>query len=580
MHCYKHKVDWRSMVLAFLALPSGSYAAAQAPQASSSLPLASITAGARETAGLPSQAGAFDKVIDRAVAREHLLLARMRNLHPMAETYLQIAKAGRGRNASSVKDQYFLGRLDMSDGDVSLVGLTGHDRSYLRKMKEVYSLQFEPVGFAQMVALDTDLDKKNYNFTYVRREFLGDVRCIIIDVRPKANAPRGKFQGRAWVEDQDFNIVRFNGTYLRPQFNSFYVHFDSWRGNVRPGVWLPSVVYSEESSLKNRYGHLGLKAQTRLWDYDVKRLGNQNQEFTQILVDSQQAKDATDKAADPNPIVAERLWQQQAENNIVERLEKVGILAPRGEVDSLLETIVNNLVVTNGLSLPQDVRCRVLITTPLESFTIGNTIILSRGLIDVLPNEASLAMVLSHELSHIVLGHRVDTQLAFYDRMFESDQRVLKKLKFKRDPAEENAANAKALELLKRSPYQENLAAAGVFLRALQQRAPEFPNLIRPHAGNGLPAGANTWVSALVDYAPPLDPQSIDQIAALPLGGRIKLDPWSSQIQLAQTHPVVIALGEKMPFEITPFFPYLTRLSDEDRAEDRAKDGSSGGGSK
>jgi predicted Zn-dependent protease len=84
--------------------------------------------------------------------------------------------------------------------------------------------------------------------------------------------------------------------------------------------------------------------------------------------------------------------------------------------------VVNNLLVTNNIDLQGDVRCRVLLTSPLESFTIGHTIVISRGLLDVLPDEASLAMVLAHELSHIVLGHPFDTKLAFNDRMFFPDE--------------------------------------------------------------------------------------------------------------------------------------------------------------
>jgi len=57
--------------------------------------------------------------------------------------------------------------------------------------------------------------------------------------------------------------------------------------------------------------------------------------------------------------------------------------------------------------------------------------------------------------------------------------------------------------------------------------------------------------------------QRTDQIAALPLGARIKLDPWSSRIELVKTKPLALTSSrEKMPFEVTPFFPYLTRLPD------------------
>ncbi len=127
-------------------------------------------------------------------------------------------------------------------------------------------------------------------------------------------------------------------------------------------------------------------------------------------------KDQSDTAHDTSPVGALRGWERQAENNVIERLEKAGLVAPDGEVNRVLETVVNNLEVTNNLDIQPEVRVRVMVTAPLESFTIGHTIVVSRGLVDVLPDEASLAMVLSHELAHIALGHRLDTRYAFNDR--------------------------------------------------------------------------------------------------------------------------------------------------------------------
>src|SRR6202021_1435949 len=94
------------------------------------------------------------------------------------------------------------------------------------------------------------------------------------------------------------------------------------------------------------------------------------------------------------------------EDNVVERLQVAGLMAPDGDVDRILETVVNNLLIVNNLDLA-GVRCRVLLTTPLESFVLGRTIVVSRGLLDVLPDEATLAAVLAHALAHIVLGHSV-----------------------------------------------------------------------------------------------------------------------------------------------------------------------------
>ncbi len=492
-------------------------------------------------------------------------MAQMRHMRPMVETYLQDLRTDKDGVAVPVKDQYFLGRLDMSDGpeDTSFVGQPGFGHRMLNHLTGLYSMHFLPLGFAQMVVLDTDFQRKYYNFTFVRREFLGEVRCLVIDVQPKDGAPSGRFQGRIWVEDQDYNVVRFNGTYYPHPKTSFYLHFDSWRLNLRPGAWLPAYIYSEESDLKTGLGRpLQFKAQTRLWGYDLKGLGKA-EEFTQILVDSPQSvKDQSDAAADPSPIAAERMWERQAEDNVIERMQKIGLIAPSGDVDKVLLTVVNNLLVTNNIDLQSDVRCRVLLTSPLESFTVGHTIVVSRGLLDVLPDEASLAMVLSHELSHIVLGHKFDTKLAFNDRMFFPDEESFQRLDFKRNSGDEEAADAKALELLKNSPYKDKLGNAGLFLKALQERAPELRCLIRPHLGNSLFAGKNMRMSALLASAPELQPQRTDQIAALPLGGRIKVDPWSDQVELAKAKPVALTSArEKMPFEITPFFPYLTRLS-------------------
>jgi peptidase M48-like protein len=440
---------------------------------------------------LPPAAITLNDVIDHVVQREHLFTAQMRHMHPLVETYLQDLKNDSAGTPIPVKDQYFLGRLEMNDApeDVSFVGQPGFGHRMLNRLTGVYALRFLPMGFAQMVVLDSDFQKKYYDFNFVRREFLGELRCLVIDVHPKEGQKSARFMGRIWVEDQDYNIVRFNGTYFPQPKSNFYFHFDSWRLNLRPGMWLPAYVYTEESNFKTGVSTLHFKAQTRLWGYDLKGL-TKNEEFTQILIDSPQSvKDQSDAAADASPVVAQRMWERQAEENAVERLQKIGLLAPSGEVDKILATVVNNLLVTNNIDLQGDIHCRVLLTSPLESFTIGHTIVISRGLLDVLPDEASLAMVLAHELSHIVLGHNFDTKLAFNDRLFFPDEDSFRRLDFKRSAANEEAADVKAMDLLKNSPYKDKLGNAGLFLKALQQKGPELPNLIRPHLGNSFAGG-------------------------------------------------------------------------------------------
>ena len=259
---------------------------------------------------------------------------------------------------------------------------------------------------------------------------------------------------------------------------------DSWRLNLIPGYWVPAFIYSEEGDFsagaKNK---LAFKAQTRIWGYDLHREGS-GDELTNIRVDSVQ--DDSVAAQDASPLAAQREWQQQAEDNVVERLTRAGLLAPEGDVDKILMTVVNNIEITNNIDLPRPVRTRVLLTSPLETFSVGNTIVVSRGLVDTLPDESSLAMVLSHELAHIVLGHNLGSQYAFNDRMLFSDEATYQNLGFKHIPEEEASADKKAIEMLKNSPYAQKLDGAGLFLKALNTRAGALSALLTAHLGNNM----------------------------------------------------------------------------------------------
>jgi len=199
---------------------------------------------------------------------------------------------------------------------------------------------------------------------------------------------------------------------------------------------------------------------------------------------------------------------------------------------------------------------------PLETFSAGSTIVVSSGLMDVLPDEASLAMVLSRELAHIILGHNLSSKYAFSDRMLFSDESTYKNLGFRHTPEEEAAADQKALELLKNSPYAQKLNTPGLFLREVAARGPALQALMTPHLGTGLTdhKGAVDHLVALMNSAPALEPTKLDQVAALPLGGRVKLNPWDDRVELIKVTPMAItAAREKMPLEVTPFFPRLTR---------------------
>ncbi|HEX6504165.1 MAG TPA: M48 family metalloprotease [Terriglobales bacterium] len=540
--------------------------ATAAPAPSTSAPASSSTdvpASPRpQVQALPAVTTA-DQLIGRIITREHALMDMLKSRTPVVETYLQDLKPDPQLGAVPKDDRYFLGRMDLSESIDRKTFLNDENiqKHLLGGFTKFFKVQYQPLGFSWMIFADrNDFDRQHYDFQFVRREFLGDVRTLVFDVTPKKGTGNGRFLGRIWVEDQDFNIVRLNGTYAPRPRNSYFFHMDSWRLNLIPGYWVPAYIYSEEGDFSYKANNeVAFKAQTRIWGYDLKK-SHQEDELTQMLVESVNDKSAS--AQDASPVESSRAFEQEAEDNVVDRLEAAGLLAPTGEVDKILQTVVNNLLITNNIGLPRPVRARVMLTSPLETFSVGNTIVISRGLIDVLPDEASLAMMLSHELGHIVLGQNLGSKYAFNDRMLFSDESTYSNLGFRHSPEEELAADKKAQELLASSPYKDKLDAGGLFLKALNYRAPQLTSLLTPHLGNAFAEkGVVIRLANLMNRAPKLEMDRVDQIAALPLGGRVKLNAWDNRVEMIKAQPVSLTSArEKMPFEVTPFLPRLTRL--------------------
>ena len=552
------------LLAALLALPvTASIAHAQAKNQKAST---------AQTPGRAGQAQA-DDIIDRMTKAERVVLDRLRTSHPLMEVYMQNVAPDEARGWVPIDDNYFLGQLKFDDGPtLRPLGFKEPQRGVRLRLTS------DPpnVGnaFAAMVAPDwRELDRKRYAFTYVRREFLGESRCFVFDVRPLREGKEG-FVGRIWIEDRDYNLVRFNGASLgfgetlsEMLKRKLSFHMDGWRVNAAPGVWVPSYVYSEETDLNGTSSKKSssskqqarFKSQTRIWGYQAQTT-DRTGSLTTIRIDEPHVADSADGAAQLSPVLSQRRWEQEAEANVLERLEAIGLLAPAGEADKVLETVLNNLVVTNNVNLERPLHSRILLTSPLESFTVGRTIVLSRGLIDVLPDEASLATMLAHELSHVALGHQlIDTKFSFADRLMVPDGELLPALRFRRTQKEEAAADEKTIELLGKSPYHDKLADAGLFLRALSEHAKQLPRLIQPHIGDYMAANAQmTRLADLMKQAPPLMKDNLEQIAALQLGARLVVDPWSGRVALDRSPAVpLVSVREKVPFAVTPLMPVI-----------------------
>jgi hypothetical protein len=548
--------NWTSFSLAVLL--GAAFAGGTAVQAQQAQP-------APAESSSPARVTSVSDAINRIIAREREEDAIIRRYDPIVETYVQEMRPDKEMGTVPVSDNYFLGQANLAKGVIDENMLGSDKKSTLQQLNPLSHVVnffsyggFDPAGFLQMIYLDpTYFDRSHYHFEYVGKDFLGSVRCYIFDLTPLRKSGRGRFKGRIWVEDQDLTIIRFNGGYTPTDgINGYGLHFDSWRLNVQPNLWLPAYIYSQESSIHDLLGtHIRFKSQTRLWGYDLKN-ANRESEFSQLTIESPNAiQDQNMAPQDRSPVEEERQWQQHAEENVLDRLQTDGLLSPPSPVDKVLDTVVNNIEVTNNLDIEPEVRCRVLLTSTLESFTIGHTIVISRGLVDVLPDEASLAAVLAQDLADILITKPSTDQYGFNDVTNVSSIDVLRDFTFRDTPEDVTAAGQKAVQLLKNSPYKNKLAGAALFLKQLSQEEKALPALIDARIGNGVYLDPS-----LLSSGPELKPDNVDQISALPLGARLKLNPWTDKVEMLNAKAVPLySAREKMPFEITPFYPFLSR---------------------
>jgi hypothetical protein len=514
----------------------------------------------------PAQAA----LIDKAVGREKETVKAIQKSTPVVQTYIQNYRPDQKLQTVPVSDEYIVARVDFGKTFTANAyqarpegrGFFKGSMKFLGDLTKSFHMSYSATGFMDMMFIDpVGFDQQHYDFTYVRRDFLGSVRTLVFDVHPKPGQGTGRFFGRIWVEDQDGNIVRFNGSYTAGRDTtegSHYFHFDSWRMNVQPDVWLPNAIYVEETQQSESPKATGFRAQTYFWGYSLK-LPTRDSDNASIQVDN--AQDQSDTSTDVSPLQAQREWVSQAEQNVLDRLTQAGLLAPPSDFDKVLETVTNNIVIGNKLELPSDIHCRVLLTTPLESIAIGNTILLSKGLVDTLPSEEDLAAVLSFQLAHIVLGHHIDTRFAFNDRLLFPDEATFTRFNMNHTPADNTEAAKKAVELFNNSVYHDKAASVGLFFAQLQTRQKQLPFLLTARLGDSLiKADGTPWLAGLTQGAPKLNMDDLTQIAALPLNSHLRIDPWDDKVYQLNVRPApLLNARDKMPFEVTPVYFRLQR---------------------
>jgi hypothetical protein len=518
--------------------------------------------------GLPSDANvvAFSNRAEDALQRE------LRKQTPVGEAYLQrfvpAAKIGYDLD----EDRYLLGRFNGIDGP--RMENLGSDRGLIGRDDASKSIDSQQLldGMLQVMTPDwKQLLPERYEYTFVKLEFLGAVRCLVYDVKPRNSEETG-FIGRIYVENKTWNIVRFTG--VSRQFDALFAtlrgrdstfRIDSWRVNVLNSSWVPAYTYIEEVPPLGARQQPLVKGQIRFWGYDSTDTEPKG-EFVDVLFKESPSVAEGRKQQWAGPQQSQRAFETQAEENVLNRLSEIRFIGPPNEVEKMLEQVVTNLAISNRFILAEPLRCKVLLTAPLEMFSVGRTIVVSRELINTVPSESALALLLAHQLAHNVLGHRkVDTSFAYPDVLRITDSELLAKLRFEHSDSEEEAANAEALKIVEQSPYKAGMEDGGLFMQAIQARSKQLSALIQPNFGEHVADMQNTVRNHLMFRTTPLRDNTLaNQVTAYPLGSKLKVNPMNGRVELfrSELQPAP-AIYERAELAVTPFMPFLDYFGEE-----------------
>src|SRR5262249_48051765 len=147
------------------------------------------------------------------------------------------------------------------------------------------------------------------------------------------------------------------------------------------------------------------------------------------------------------------------------------------------------------------------------------------------------------------------------------DSEIFAALDFHFDSIQEAEAEKKGMELFSNSPYKDQFVSAGLFLKALQANSRRFPILLHGKFSNDFGSTRLVPVPARADPHKLSNIDRLDQVSALPIGSRIVLDPWSDRIEMLRSKPLRLqSQAEKIPFEVTPFYPHLRRVEALEKA--------------
>src|SRR5277367_5545364 len=118
-----------------------------------------------------------------------------------------------------------------------------------------------------------------YNILYVGQQQEDTLHCFVFDIAPKQIVGKKRyFQGRIWVDDKDFQIVKTYGqavpeirdTKKKGKEEHLYPKFTTWRQQVDNQYWFPTYTRADDT-LHFNTGDIHIREIVKYEDY--KRFG-------------------------------------------------------------------------------------------------------------------------------------------------------------------------------------------------------------------------------------------------------------------------------------------------------------------
>lgn len=465
---------------------------------------AQIVLGDKTVESKPDDKQTARKIFDA----ENKTIAIFSKRHPVVETYLQSLDDDATPHVV-IDDAYFLSRVALNPEEkhhyIDDFAFGRSETSKLIKWNNDTKWPLIPNGYVAMLfASVSAFDADDYDLRYVENERVGNIECLKYTVVPIDPKFWGYFSGSIWVEPKGFHIVRMAGRFTPKHLAFFgkinpfgisdlgiYLSFDARRQEVSPGVWLPAYIYFDDTLLWNQAKYCAsyhFRGHVWVWGYDD--IGNE-------------------KSLEPG------------KNSALARLEAAGLIATPGPVESWLDGTVHDIRASAHLSGPE-VHCRVLMTTPLEIVSENHSILVSRGLLNAVPNRSVLAVLLARELAKMELGYRVRGRRKKNETIFDRHRPWdFDGFRVDHDRGKENQLDTRLLEILKQTEYTPAIAQAEKFESGLQQWSRQVPHLTVGRLGFGL----------VEDRQRPARHSAVIS-TPLTLGNSFGINVWSNQITI------------------------------------------------